>query len=310
MRLLIGALLFYYLQHCCTSSEPSCEMFRGNRGVVFLTCRHITDVSQLSATIPRPQRTGDILFTLSESHLQFLPEDVFEGISIKNLTFDKATVDDFTAQHPNVFDTLNATMREVFFRGKSTLPVSWKALGEITALETLKLEQQNVSLDRDWAELPRGVKRFFIMKCNIISQEDNALASFSDLEAFILSESDVERFSWALLPNPAPKLTTLRLERNKLTEIPEGFTVDQFPALKALHVEYNPITKWNEDTLTALKNHPKRPKLIIREIHCDCSAEPLRHFPQDRLQGKCVSPEHLKGRRIGDLSESDLQCSA
>ncbi|XP_077507718.1 platelet glycoprotein Ib beta chain-like [Amblyomma americanum] len=148
------------------------------------------------------------------------------------------------------------------------------------------------------------------MKCNILNHEDHALASFTNLEAFILSESGLKSFSWAVLPNPAPKLTTLRFERNQLTEIPEGFTAQQFPALKVLHIEFNPITQWNQDTLSALINHPKRPKLVLRRIHCDCNAEPLRLFPQDRLQGKCASPEHLKGRRIGDLAESDLQCSS
>lgn len=307
--LYFAVLIFGLLQPRCGARDPGCQIFDTGSTELFETCGHFSNVSQLRNGIPRPQLTDPLYFVLADSDIESLTDDVFEQLLIRNLTFQKVTIGAYPVHHPNAFDALKSTLRQVTFGPNSTLPPSWNVLGELTELETLGLEGQTVNIDRSWAALPRGLKRILIMKSEVAKQEEGALASFADLEVFMMTESGIETFSWAVLPNPAPKLTTLRIEQNRLSEIPRGLTASQFPALKDLHVELNPITTWDVSTLAALRQHPNRPNLVVGDLHCGCTMEPLLQFPQERLQGRCMSPANLKGRLIGDLTADDLQCN-
>lgn len=302
------AFIFCLIQTRCGARDPSCQIFDTGSTELFETCGHFTNVSQLRTGIPRPQLTDPLYFVLADSHIEYLPDDIFDQLLIRNLSFEKVTIGRYPDHHQNAFDAIKATLRQVTFGPNSTLPQSWNVLGEVADLETLGLEGQTVRIDRSWAALPRGLKRILIMKSDVSGQEDGALASFTDLEEFMMTESGADTFSWAVLPNPAPKLTTLRLEQNRLSEIPRGLTAGQFPVLKDLHVESNPITRWDDSTLAVLRDHPNRPNLVVGDVHCGCTIEPLLQFPRERLQGRCTSPENLKRRLIGDLTDNDLQC--
>lgn len=305
----LTVLIFDLLLTRCAARDPSCQIFDTGSTELFETCGHFSSISQLRTGIPRPQLTNPLFFVLADSHLESLPDDTFEQLLIRNLTFQKVTIGTYPVHHPNAFDALNATLRHISFGPNSTLPPSWNVLGEIALLETLSLEGQTVSIDRSWSALPRGLKRILIMKSDVAKLEEGALTSFVDLEVFMTTESGIGTFSWAVLPNPAPKLTTLRFEQNKLSEIPRGLTAEQFPALKDLHVELNPITEWDDSTLNVLLQHPNRPNLVVGDVHCGCTIEPLRRIPRERLHGRCMSPENLKGHLISELTDRDLQCN-
>ncbi|XP_077507942.1 uncharacterized protein LOC144119102 [Amblyomma americanum] len=287
--------------------EPGCQKFQVDDGSLFFLCKGFSRSSDLATGIPRPEHREHV-FSLSDSRLERLPADAFRDLTIANLTLSNVHIDDFQASHPNAFESLNGTLKDIFFRADSTLPTSWAVLKDVLSLLTLRFQDQTVSIRRDWGNLPRTLRNVFIFDSRVSSLEEGALAELLKLEKFGITSSRLRNFTWAVLPNPAPHLDTILLGENELTEIPRGFTSEQFPALRSIRLESNRIETWDADTLQAIRSHANNPELVVGSIVCDCAIRPLLEFPKGRISGTCSSPENLRGRRIDDLGLGDLQC--
>ncbi|XP_075540002.1 uncharacterized protein LOC142574889 [Dermacentor variabilis] len=301
----------FLLLQCCivrfVLSEPSCQKFEVDTGTIFFNCAGFTSVSQLATKIPRPEPNKHV-FSLSDSRLESLPVDAFDGLSASNVTFNNVHVDDFDASHPNAFERLNGTLVELIFAGGSTLPKSWSLLQHVLSLTSLHFEKQALSVDHDWSNLPRSLRDIFITESTVSNLEQGALAALTSLEQFRITGSGLRNFSWSLLPSPARSLHTIVLSQNGLTEIPKGFNPQQFPALRSIHLESNPITTWSGETLDAIRLHPNSPRLILGAITCDCQVRALREFPRNRISATCASPEGWRYQRIDEINVDDLRC--
>uniref|UniRef100_A0A023GE11 Putative secreted protein n=1 Tax=Amblyomma triste TaxID=251400 RepID=A0A023GE11_AMBTT len=287
-------------------SEPSCQKFEVDTGLYFL-CKGFSHASELATGIPRPEHQ-EHFFSLSDSRLESLPAETFRELTISNLTLSNVHIENFSATHPNAFEGLNGTLKDIFFRAGSTLPASWNVLKDVLSLLTLRLQDQTVSLSRDWGNLPKSIRNIFIFDSRVSGLEEGALAPLEHMEKFGITSSRLGNFSWAVLPNPAPHLDTILLGENELTEIPRGFTSHQFPALRSIRLETNRIATWDADTLEAIRSHQNNPELVVGSIQCRCAIRPLLEFPKGRISGTCYAPENLQGRKIDDLRFQDLQC--
>ncbi|XP_037512241.1 uncharacterized protein LOC119389018 [Rhipicephalus sanguineus] len=298
------------LQCCCVRivlSEASCEKFRLGGRTIFFNCGGFTNASEFATVVPRPEHSRHG-FMLYNSRLEYLPVDAFEGLTALNVTFNNVHIENFEASHPNAFERLNGTLEGVGFLGRSTLPKSWSLLKDVLSLTSLRLERQTVSFDRDWNNLPRSIRSIFIKHCNVTNMEHGSLDALTGLEQFSITENKLKNFSWAMLPNPAPSLHTILLGENELTEIPKGFTPEQFPALSILHLKINEITSWDAETIDAIRRHPNNPKLYLGMIPCDCGMRVLLQIPNEQIFATCSSPEQWMHRRIHRVPIEELQC--
>nr|XP_054923161.1 uncharacterized protein LOC129382986 [Dermacentor andersoni] len=299
------------LLQCCgvrlVLSEADCQKFQLGARTIFFNCGGFTSASELAAKIPRPEhnRHG---FLLYNSRLEHLPIDAFRGLSAINVTFSSVRIENFEESHPNAFERLNGTLEGVGFLGRSTLPKSWGLLKDVLSLTSLRLERQTVSIDRDWNNLPRSLRSIFIKNCNVTGMEAGSMDALTGLEQFSITENRLRNFSWAVLPNPAPSLHTILLGENELTEIPRGFSAQQFPALTILHLKFNEITSWDAETIDAIRQHPNNPNLYLGNIPCDCGIRPLLQIPNERIFATCSSPESWKHRRIHRVPFEELHC--
>ncbi|KAH7960447.1 hypothetical protein HPB49_019939 [Dermacentor silvarum] len=302
--------LFLLLQCCSVRlalSEPTCQKFQTDTDTIFFNCAGFTSASQLATKIPRPEPEKHS-FSLSDSRLERLPVDAFDGLSASNVTLNNVHVDDFEASHPNAFERLNGTLVELVFVRGSTLPKSWSLLQDVLSLTSLRFEKQAVSIDHDWSNLPRSLRDIFITESTVTSLEQGALNVLTSIERFGITDSRLRNFSWSVLPSPAFSLHTILLSENELTEIPKRFIAQQFPALRSIHLESNAITTWDEETLDAIRQHPNSPRLILGAIACDCRVRKLLEFPRNQISATCASPDEWRHRRIGEIRVEDLRC--
>ncbi|XP_067841641.1 trophoblast glycoprotein like [Heptranchias perlo] len=119
---------------------------------------------------------------------------------------------------------------------------------------------------------------------------------------------------WAALhSSDLPNLTELQLVGNYLTSLSESMSTS--PKLEALDLRRNLLDRVERGTIVRWQSQ-RRLKVYLSSnpLVCDCNLQPvywwLRNTSQiaDGQRLTCFGPEILKGRILGQLSDSDLKC--
>ncbi|KAL3234157.1 hypothetical protein MRX96_022677 [Rhipicephalus microplus] len=156
------------------------------------------------------------------------------------------------------------------FRRDSTLPSSWSQLGNMTALRELHLQRYpNLNLTRDFGKLPASLKLVFVFDSSVNRVDDDWLVDLTNLETVIVRVTDLAVFTRSMLPNPAPRLSTLDLAENQLAAFPRGIGED-LPALQFVNLEDNRITTLDEKEVAPLHRDTVLLRLIGNPMYCDC----------------------------------------
>lgn len=275
------------------------------------TCLGFTSAADFEQHIPRDLTYPRLRFVLKECLVDHIPGAALTSVPALSLDLDNCKAKTFSLPGANPFEGLEDTVSRVGFMHNSTLPESWLLLKDLNRLKEVAFYMMaGLELSRDFNNLPQSIRRILIFRSNIARVDENWLSGLTSLEEVWIQESDLKVFHRSILPRPAPKLWRLHLQGCGLTSLPRDFS-DDLPAMRHLSIEDNLITTFDEDSLEPLRKERTYVGLYGNPLHCDCRIKFLQSYSDNNWRFPvCNTPDSLKGRRLNELTESQLNCSA
>lgn len=306
---LLHTVMFFATVLSWVSAEPFCLEIDGHK-YRRIICREFESPDDFQKHVPRSESPKDTWFLLIDSAMDRLPPAAFAGLNVSELVLSNVVLSSLDAPGggEGPLSGLETSLQKMVFRRDSTLPSSWSQLGNMTALRELHLQRYlNLNLTRDFGKLPPSLKLVFVFDSSVNRVDDDWLVDLTNLETVIVRVTNLAVFTRSMLPNPAPRLSTLDLAENQLAAFPQGIGED-LPALQFVNLEDNRITTLDEKEVAPLHRDTVLLRLIGNPMYCDCRLWFLLDYTDRWHYFLCQAPEIHRGRYIKMLSEPELPC--
>lgn len=241
-------------------AEPLCTL--DNRSIPFnyIRCSGFTSPSDFNAHVQRPLRQQQLVFTLRDSHLEYIPQGAFPSNDVLILELANVTVADTYGDGDvatrNPFVGLEDSLWKIHFSRDSTLPKSWTVFVGMRQLKVLTLsEMTRLNLDERFNQLPASLHTVEVINSSVAVLHPMWLSTLQNLKLVSVSQCNLTAFARSMLPLPGIQLENLGLPNNALTSLPEGLELD-LPALKFLNLDYNRLTTLPEENFKPLLQKP------------------------------------------------------
>uniref|UniRef100_A0A023GAE7 Putative secreted protein n=1 Tax=Amblyomma triste TaxID=251400 RepID=A0A023GAE7_AMBTT len=291
--------------------SPSCHISSRNT-TASVTCSDFGSPLDFEHFIQRPLSRPTLSFMLRDSHLERLPAGAFADVSATSLELSNVTVESYEyAEEDNPFAGLRASVENVTFSGRSSLPASWAIFSDLLSLHALVIFEApgRLNLTRDFGLLPAGLRHVTVDTAQVGYVDDLWLATLVNLESVTLRNTDVSELKRSMMPRPAAALRNLDLSHNQLTTLPADFG-EELPALRELDLSHNRISSLPEASLMPLQTSVTSARLEGNPLECNCGLQFLLRFPDIWRHASCAEPEALRNTSLSEVSEGDLQCAA
>ncbi|KAH8024305.1 hypothetical protein HPB51_022424 [Rhipicephalus microplus] len=263
---LLHAVMFFATVLSWVSAEPFCLEIDGHK-YRRIICREFESPDDFQKHVPRSESPKDTWFLLIDSAMDRLPPAAFAGLNVSELVLSNVVLSSLDAPEggEGPLSGLETSLQKMVFRRDSTLPSSWSQLGNMTALRELHLQRYpNLNLTRDFGKLPASLKLVFVFDSSVNRVDDDWLVDLTNLETVIVRVTNLAVFTRSMLPNPAPRLSTLDLAENQLAAFPRGIGED-LPALQFVNLEDNRITTLDEKEVAPLHRDTVLLRLIVNQ---------------------------------------------
>ncbi|XP_077484209.1 uncharacterized protein LOC144094166 isoform X3 [Amblyomma americanum] len=204
--------------------SPSCHISSRNT-TASVSCSDFGSPVDFEHFIQRPLSRPTLSFVLRDSHLERLPPGAFADVSATSLELINVTVDSFEyAEDDNPFAGLRASVENVTFSGRSSLPASWAILSDLQSLRALAIFEApgRLNLTRDIGLLPGSLRHVIVDSAQVGYVDDLWLAALVNLESLTLRNTDVSELKRSMMPRPAAALKNLDLSTARRSQVPEG----------------------------------------------------------------------------------------
>ncbi|CAM1303341.1 Uncharacterised protein r2_g1323 [Pycnogonum litorale] len=325
VRVLALMIAIVFDLNCCSAEEcpPKediypCEClfytFKPNH-ILKVTCSNIENLQTVRQSFS--QTENRIHFYLNDLKMKHIPKDFLEGMNVDVLEIDSSIESiDPEAFKYNTLDLLVLRNPKL----EKNFPRAFKSLFSSQGYPNLLMVNSNnggnshsIRMTKaDTGNLPDNVRSLYLEKNGIEAIEPGSFIRFTYLRSLSLSYNNLVALNGRIFP---PRMKQLKLNWNKLTEIPIG---------SLSSIEGTLTVVMNHNKVQSLPSQQEIKKLSARRINVFAVGNPLncncdfkwypeyRNTPNSifRLSGRCLGDEKRKWLSIASCLDRDFaDCS-